>query len=784
MKSPEVKNEKVPEEKKSKKKEVELKHKVKEETAPVVPSIGDTFESLRAHVSPKTMEGIESFGFSTLTDVQKESIPLLLARIDVWGTARAGSGKTLAFLIPAVELIKECEGLSCVVLSPTRELIMQTSSVLEKLALPHGLQQTTFIGGTKINAERQAWRSGVNILLATPGRLVDHIKHTGDFLLSSVKVLIVDEADRMMDNRFEEDMKIIMRHIKGKRKTPFVTMLFSATKSDRLERLSSAILRENHKVVNLTKPSVQKLGSSSGSTKSTAESADDADKKSGEKLTHTYLECCTFQRFLVLYKILSENKDKKMMVFINTCDGVNFYKKLLGCLGLSVMGIQGRQGQQIRYKNYQEFAAAESGALLCTDVAARGWDIPAVDLIVQFDPPQSIQEYIHRVGRAARRLGETGEAVLFVRKEELPILAELQKEGIAVSKFEGVDMFNIDYDVQTRVEGIVAGDEALQTMGVRTFRNFLTSYVVLKPEHVYDRYTIDLKELAKSFGLKHPPAFNFARAPLSAAVKGIFHKPKKERINFLGAEKFTDAGSIFSVATGQDLEKKLAEVDKQKRLASQKKKKRSKKSKKVGGVQQDTKAKTGGKLEKQAIRSVDNSRKRILGSKINKNAAKSFKKGKHDNGRQTAKKQKFKSKKTAAKKVKLENGGPAEKSISAVATGQDLEKKIAEVDKQKSLASQKKKKKSKKSKKAGGVQDTKAKTGKKLENQAIKTEDNSHKRKLSSEENKHAAKSSKKFKLDNGKQTTKKQKFEGDEPAAKKIKSENGEPPVTVKLEN
>ncbi|KAA0195311.1 hypothetical protein HAZT_HAZT003006 [Hyalella azteca] len=527
------------------------------------------------------MEGIESFGFKTMTNVQKESIPYLLAKQDVWGTARAGSGKTLAFLIPSVEMVKDCKGISCVILSPTRELIMQTSSVLEKLAAPHGLKQTAFIGGVKISTERETLKSGVNIVLATPGRLVDHIKHTSDFLLSSVKVLVIDEADRMMDIRFEEDMKTIMHHIKGKRKTPYVTMLFSATKSKKLEDLSSKILRENFKIVDLSMQS--KTGASTGD-KSTLKLAAEDHKTAADKLTHTYLECCIFQRFIVLYKLLSENTDKKTMVFINTCDGVNFYKRLLGLLGITVLAIQGRQGQQIRYQNYQEFVAASCGALLCTDVAARGWDIPAVDLIVQFDPPQSIQEYIHRVGRAARRVGERGEAVLFVRREELGILQELKKEGIDVHQFQGVDMYDLDYDVQTKVEGIVAEDKALQTMGTAAYRNYLTSYVVLKPQYIYDRHTIDLKELSKNFGLKFPPAFNFSRTPLSAPVKGIFHKPRKERTGLLESVKYAGGGNIFSIAPGKDLTEKIL-ASEQKRVG----KKKTNKNKKAKTTETGTK---------------------------------------------------------------------------------------------------------------------------------------------------------------------------------------------------
>ena len=205
-----------------------------------------------------------------------------------------------------------------------------------------------------------------NILVATPGRLLDHLKNTKNFHINKLKMLILDEADRILDAGFEDEVLKILSIIPRKKRQ---SALFSATVDKKLKKMTGNTLNTGYTDVNLT---------------------DDGDVLS-EAIAQSYLIVPSFQRLVVLHKIIKENPQKKIMVFVNTCDGVNFYRLIFQQLRLNVSGIHGRQGQSVRTKIFQEFNSSDSGVLICTDIASRGWDIPAVDLIVQFDPPVHVK---------------------------------------------------------------------------------------------------------------------------------------------------------------------------------------------------------------------------------------------------------------------------------------------------------------------------------------------------------------------------------------------------------
>lgn len=478
-----------------------------ESERPTVPVVDATFESLRPHVSKPTMTAIEGFGFEEMTEVQQQTIPLLLASRDVSAIAKTGSGKTLAFVIPAVERVKDLvEGIGCIIMSPTRELAQQTYNVVCIIAAGHRhLTPGLVMGGTKMENEKAVLAQGVNILVATPGRLLAHMNRTKGFKVNKLRVLVLDEADRILDAGFENDIQQIMKRLPVCRQT----MQFSATATDRISRLTRACLAADYKTVNL----ISNINTSITS----------------EMLTQTYLVVPTFQRLLVLHKILVASKDKKVMIFFNTCDNVNLYHAVFNKLGIELLSIHGRQGQQIRTKLFTEFTAAESGVLLCTDIAARGWDIPAVHLIVQYDPPTDVNEYIHRVGRTSRRPNEVGQAVLMLRDEERSLVDLLKKKRLELTEYQGIDMYDLEYDVQDKVNELVATEPGLSDLATRAYRNFLTSYSVLNPKHIYDRKTIEPKELAKCFGLKNAPSFNYSREPLKNTEKVLLGKPKSSK---------------------------------------------------------------------------------------------------------------------------------------------------------------------------------------------------------------------------------------------------------------
>ncbi|CAH1962718.1 unnamed protein product [Acanthoscelides obtectus] len=344
-----------------------------------------TFGSLKEKVCENTLKAIEDMGFTTMTEIQARSIPPLLEGRDLVGSAKTGSGKTLAFLIPSVELIYKLKfmprnGTGVIIISPTRELSMQTFGVLKELMKYHHHTYGLVMGGTARQTEAQKLSKGINILVATPGRLLDHLQNTPDFLYKNLQCLVIDEADRILEVGFEEEMKQIINLLPKRRQT----MMFSATQNKKTDALTALALKKEPVYV--------------GVDDSKAEAT-----VSG--LEQGYVVCPSEKRLLILFTFLKKNRKKKVMVFFSSCMSVKYHHELFNYIDLPVMCIHGKQKQTKRTTTFFQFCNAETGILLCTDVAARGLDIPAVDWIVQYDPPDDPKEYIHRVGRTARGEG-------------------------------------------------------------------------------------------------------------------------------------------------------------------------------------------------------------------------------------------------------------------------------------------------------------------------------------------------------------------------------------------
>nr|CAH7728305.1 unnamed protein product [Callosobruchus chinensis] len=339
-------------------------------------------------------------GFTTMTEIQARSIPPLLEGRDLVGSAKTGSGKTLAFLVPSVELIYKLKfmprnGTGVIIISPTRELSMQTFGVLKELMKYHHHTYGLVMGGTARQTEAQKLSKGINILVATPGRLLDHLQNTPDFLYKNLQCLVIDEADRILEVGFEEEMKQIINLLPKRRQT----MLFSATQNKKTDALTALALKKEPVYV--------------GVDDSKAEAT-----VSG--LEQGYVVCPSEKRLLILFTFLKKNRKKKVMVFFSSCMSVKYHHELFNYIDLPVMCIHGKQKQTKRTTTFFQFCNAETGILLCTDVAARGLDIPAVDWIVQYDPPDDPKEYIHRVGRTARGEGKEKNAFCL-----LPISTEI-----------------------------------------------------------------------------------------------------------------------------------------------------------------------------------------------------------------------------------------------------------------------------------------------------------------------------------------------------------------------
>lgn len=274
------------------------------------------FADLVGQVSKETLMAISEMGFSHMTEIQAKSIPSLLLGRDLVASAKTGSGKTLAFLIPAIELMtklhfKPRNGAGVIIISPTRELSMQTFGVLKDLMSHHSQTYGLIMGGANRTSEAAKLSNGVNILVATPGRLLDHLSNTKAFITKNLQCLIIDEADRILDIGFEEEMKQIIRILPQKRQT----MLFSATLSQKTNELINVALKSEPLFVGVEQTE---------------------EKATVDGLQQGYVISASNKRFLLLFTFLKKNRNKKVMVFFSSCMSVKFHHELLNYIDLPV----------------------------------------------------------------------------------------------------------------------------------------------------------------------------------------------------------------------------------------------------------------------------------------------------------------------------------------------------------------------------------------------------------------------------------------------------------------
>ncbi|KPJ19453.1 putative ATP-dependent RNA helicase pitchoune [Papilio machaon] len=462
------------------------------------------FKTLKCAVSEATINAIKSMGFKYMTDIQAEVLPKALDGIDVVATAKTGSGKTLAFLIPAVEVVvkqsqNNYQGTFCIIISPTRELAIQTYQVLQDIISHHeGITSALVIGGESRKMQSNRLAAGVHIVVATPGRLFDHMR-TKEFDYSKVQCLVLDEADKIYQYGFEEDLKQIINRLPKQRQT----MLFSATHAETTEELIKSALRDDLHSINTN---------------------EDNDRATVEGLKQGYVICETEYRLCWLYKLLKKTQNLKVMVFFSSCKSVVFHHEFLKkYCNLSVLCIHGKMNQTDRTATMNNFYKAEKVALFCTDLAARGLDIPAVDWIVQFDPPADANEYIHRVGRTARGLGAAGHAVLLLRPEEEEFIEYLKEAKIYLDKYEFWDKLS---SLQKKLDVALQNPEFVK-MAEEAFEGYIRAFEVKKLKHVFNLLTMDMESVAKSFGLKEKPDVDI-RVGFSKK-----HRPRKRAMALL-----------------------------------------------------------------------------------------------------------------------------------------------------------------------------------------------------------------------------------------------------------
>lgn len=452
-------------------------------------SVDETFDSLP--LSEKTKSALKIMDFTRMTQIQSRAIPPLLMGKDLIGAAKTGSGKTLAFLIPCLELLHKSHftpknGTGVIVIAPTRELAMQLYGVLQELC-NNGKHSQTYgliMGGANRKTEAEKLNKGVNIIVCTPGRLLDHLQNTKGFTFRNLLALVMDEADRILEQGFEDDLRTILKLLPKERQT----MLFSATQTKKVEDLARLSINQKSAIY-VEVESETNLATAAG-------------------LEQGYVTCASDKRFMLLFTFLKKNKKKKIMVFFSSCNSVKFHAELLNYIDVPVQDIHGRQKQVKRTTTFFQFCKSDSGTLLCTDVAARGLDIPKVDWIIQFDPPDDPKEYIHRVGRTARGATGSGRALLFLTPEEVGFLRYLKAAKVTLNEYEFPTAKVAN--VQSQLQRLIESNYYLNRAARDAYRSYLLAYASHSHRDIFNVHELDLQAVGLAFGFTTPPRVDLA----------------------------------------------------------------------------------------------------------------------------------------------------------------------------------------------------------------------------------------------------------------------------------
>ncbi|XP_063972541.1 probable ATP-dependent RNA helicase DDX31 [Diachasmimorpha longicaudata] len=574
----------------------------------------------------------QNMNISNMTTVQQKAIPQILSGRDILVRSQTGSGKTLAYALPIVESLHKIRpklmrnsGIKALVVVPTRELALQTYECFLKLIKPFTwIVPGYLVGGEKRKAEKARLRRGCTILVATPGRLLDHIKHTEALKLTNVKYFILDEADRMLDMGYEKDISGIvsalkvtqpdsqssdydpMSMLRQNRKIIFndedndeekarkedenVTNenameieeprreYHSGTDSEEETEHFSSVKKKIVEVVNKTdisRENPSKEGSSSGrqtillsATLTNAleklagltmtdpvfiDAAEENLRKVGgsltdinedlvvpQSVTQSYVVTPPKLRMITLCAYIAGRcqtpGQHKILVFMATQDMIDFYAEIFplvlrkstddedddseALVDVEFFKLHGSMSQKERTEIFKTFRQARSGVLLCTDVAARGLDMPKVDTVVQYTGPLSARDYVHRIGRTARA-GTSGTAVIFLTPPEIEFVRALESRRIRIKQEDMKDVLEkllgpfsrhlsveaIATDLQNKFENLVIEDKKVHSMACKAYVSWMRFYSSYPREmrEIFNRKDLHLGHYAKSFALRDPP---------------------------------------------------------------------------------------------------------------------------------------------------------------------------------------------------------------------------------------------------------------------------------------
>ena len=352
------------------------------------------------HIIPELKQSLQELGFRRPTDIQFKAIPNILNGEDVLAIAQTGTGKTAAFAIPIIHLISNAgtrQGVQAIVMVPTHELAIQITEVFEKLGKYTDVKTLGIYGGVEQDPQIKQLHEGVDIIVATPGRVFDLVNQ-GYLVLRDIKVLVLDEADLMLDLGFYKDIEDLIKYLPRQRQTLF----FSATINEKIKKLAYSIVRNAIRIQISPKDPVSK------------------------NVTHSVMFVSMDDKRFFLERIVNENPESRILVFVRTKVRAERVFDAMNRVGIKTQTMHGGKDQESRMDVMTEFKNGTFKVLVATDISARGVDIANVDYVINYDLPDVAENYVHRVGRTGRGT-QKGVAVSLCSPEEKPLLEEIEQ---------------------------------------------------------------------------------------------------------------------------------------------------------------------------------------------------------------------------------------------------------------------------------------------------------------------------------------------------------------------
>ncbi|KAG2590144.1 DEAD-box ATP-dependent RNA helicase 26-like [Panicum virgatum] len=436
-------------------------------------------------ISPLSLKAVKDAGYERMTQVQEATLPIILQGKDVLAKAKTGTGKTVGFLLPAIEVLTalpRSTSINLLVMCPTRELANQVAAEARKLLKYHrSLGVQVVIGGTRLPQEQRSMQANpCQILVATPGRLKDHLENTPGFStrIKGVKVLVLDEADRLLDMGFRRDIEKIIAFIPKERQT----LLFSATVPEEVRQISHVAMRKDYEFINTVQ---------------------EGDEETHSQVNQMYMIAPLDLHFYILYDVLkkhtAEDAEYKVIVFCTTAMVTKLVAVVLSQLKLNIREIHSRKSQSARTKVSDEFRKSKGLILVSSDVSARGVDYPDVTLVIQVGLPADREQYIHRLGRTGRK-GKEGQGILLLAPWEMHFLSTVNDLSISEAVAPSIDssIQAVVKDAVTRVE-MKSKESAYQA-----WLGYYNSNKSISRDKA--RLVRLAEEFSQSMGLEVPPA--------------------------------------------------------------------------------------------------------------------------------------------------------------------------------------------------------------------------------------------------------------------------------------